>query len=48
MTLGTLLTAALGGAGFFILFALLPARRKCSSDCGSCTTTCSGRQGPLP
>ncbi len=45
MSLATLLTAALGGAVFFVLFALLPRRRKCSSDCGSCTTACSSRQG---
>lgn len=45
MTIVTLLTAALGTAALFVLFALLPARRRCSSDCGSCSTTCSAREG---
>lgn len=45
MTLVTLLTAALGGAACFVLFALLPARRKCSGDCGGCSTGCNASRG---
>jgi hypothetical protein len=45
MTVAALLTAALGTGGLFVLFALLHSSRGCSRDCGSCSATCSAREG---